>query len=233
MLAVLPPATSLFAQSHSKALRNLNDQGTFEIYSGGKSIGTNTFEIRVHGDRIEAEGTDHLHVEQDGKTLEVQTTSNFVLDSQLNPISYNWSQKGPQSSHLSVDFRSQPAQARYKQVNGQEDKRDFKLDADVVVLDDNEIHHYELALDRYDTSKGGPMVLGGFTPQEAQPGVIILNFVGNQQVDLNGNQVVLRHFTLAVATTLIDLWADDQGRLQMVSASGLQFQALRKNESEK
>ena len=132
-----------------------------------------------------------------------------------------------------MDFRSQPTHARYTQVNGQEDKQDFKLDPDVVVLDDNEIQQYELALDRYDTSKGGPMVLGGFTPQEAQPGVIILNFVGTQPVSFNGNQVLLRHFTLAVATTLIDLWADDQGRLQMVSASGLQFQALRKNESGK
>ena len=205
----------------------IDDQGIFEIFSQGKRIGTDSFEIHSRGDHIEAIGNGHLKVDQDGKTIEVETTSSFVLDPQLNPISYTWSQKGTHSSRLSVDFRSQPARVRYKQVSGQEDKREFKLDPDVVILDDNEIQDYELALGRCDQTKKVPTVLNGFTPQEALPGVIILNYVGPDQVTLNGDRVTLRHFMLAVASTQIHLWADDQGRLQLVSAADSQFQAVR------
>jgi hypothetical protein len=233
LLAVIATQRPMLAQSHGRAAHDLNDHGTFEIYSGGKIIGTDTFEIRTHADRLEALGNGHLSVEQNGKTIEVETTSNLVLDDQLNPITYTWTQQGPQSSRLSVDFRSQPAHVRYKQVDGKEDKQDMKLDPDVVVLDDNEIQHYQLALDRFAASNGGPLLLSGFTPQEAQPGVIILNDMGNEQVDFNGQRAALRHFTLAVASTLINLWADDQGHLQLVSAANQQFQAVRKKEDSK
>jgi hypothetical protein len=158
----------------------------------------------------------------------VDTTSTYVLDSQLNPISYSWAQKGAQSSQLSVDFHSKPARVRYKEVSGKEEQQKFKLDNDVVVLDDNVIHHYELALDRYNQAQGGPQVLSGFIPQEAQQGVIILNYVGLDQTTLNGSQVTLRHFSLAADSVQINLWADDQGRLQIVSTADLKLQAIRK-----
>lgn len=233
LLALVPAACPLVGQSPATAAHDLTDHGTFEIYSAGKSIGTETFDIRVRNGRIEAQGDGNLQVEQNGKTIAVQTTSSYVLDSQLDPLTYTWSQKGSQSSHLSIDFRSRPARVRYKQVNGTEDRRDFKLDKDVVVLDDNEIHHYELALARYDQAKGGPQVLSGFTPQEALPGVIMLNYVGPEQTTLNGDKVTLQHFALTAELTQINLWADDQGHLQLVSAADLQFQAARKKETRK
>lgn len=228
LLAVLPALSLLSVHAFAAHSTNLADHGTFEIFSAGKSIGTETFEIRVHSDRVEATGEDHLQVDQSGKTVEVDTTSTYVLDSHLNPISYAWAQKGAQSSQLSVDFRSKPAHARYKEVNGKEEQEKFKLDNDVVVLDDNVIHHYELALDRYDQAQGGPQVLNGFVPQEAQPGVIILNYAGLDQTTLNGSQVTLRHFVLAAGSAQINLWADDQGRLQIVSTADLKLQARRK-----
>lgn len=216
-------------QSPSGA-HDLNDHGTFEIYSAGKSIGTQSFDIHMRSDRVEAQGDAQLQVEQNGKTIAVQTTSNYVLDSQLNPVSYTWSQKGSQSSRLSIDFRSTPARVRYKQVNGLEDRKEFKLDKDVVVLDDNEIHQYELAIARYNQTKGGPQVFNGFTPQEALPGVIILNYVGPEQTTVSGEKVTLQHFALSADVTQINLWADDQGHLQFLSTADLQFQAMRKKE---
>jgi hypothetical protein len=230
LLLMVPAAGPLRAQSPAPAVKDLNDHGTFEIYSAGKSIGTETFDIRVRADRIEAQGDGHLQIDQGGKTIALETTSNLVLDSQYNPLSYTWSQKGAQSSQLSVDFRSKPARVKYKQVNGQDDRRDFKLDKDVVVLDDNEIHHYELALARYDSAKGGLQVLRGFIPQEALPGMLTLNYIGPEQATVNGEKVMLRHYALTAELAQINLWADDQGHLQLLSAADLQFQAARKKE---
>jgi hypothetical protein len=228
--AGLPAAGRLWGQTPSTAPPDLNDHGTFEIFSAGKSIGTETFEIHVRPDRIEASGEGHLHVEQNGKEIEVRTSSALMLDPQFDPVSYTWSQKGAQSSQLSVDFRSKPARVRYKTVTGQEDRRDFKLDKDVVLLDDNVIHHYELALARYDQAKGGTQVFRGFIPQEALPGVITLRYTGVDPTTVYGEKRMLRHFLLTAELAQIGLWADDQGHLQIVSASDAQFQAARKKE---
>lgn len=223
-------AAPLLAQASPAAAVDLNDQGAFEIFSAGKSIGSETFQIRVLADRIEASGSGHLQLVQNGNPVEVETSSSLLLDPELNPQSYTWSQKGTQSSQLSIDFHSKTTHVRYQQVNGQDDKRDFKLDKDVVVLDDNVVHHYELALARYDQNKGGLQVLRGFIPQEALPGVITLHFIGNDPATVNGDKVTLRHFVLTAELAQIGLWADDHGHLQVVSSADTQFQAVRKKE---
>jgi hypothetical protein len=208
----------------------LNDRGTFEIFSAGQSIGTETFVIRTRADRIEAQGDGHLQVEQNSKKIEVRTCSTLLLDSQLNPVSYTWNEKGAQSSQLSMDFRSLPAHAHYKQVNGQDDRRDFKLDKDVVVLDDNVVHHYQLVIARYDQAKGGTQALRAFIPQEALPGTVTLKAVGLEPVTIGQDQRTLRHYLLTTELAQISLWVDDHGHLQMVSEPHAQFQAVRKKQ---
>ena len=222
------PSGPLLGQAPGAAPADLNDRGTFEIFSAGQSIGTETFVIRARADRIEAQGDGHLQVEQNGKTIEVRTSSTLLLDSQLDPLSYTWNQKGTQSSQLSIDFRAKPAHVRYKQVNGQDDRRDFNLDKDVVVLDDNVVHHYQLAVARYDQAKGGTQALRAFIPQEALPGVITLKAVGPESVTVGGDKRTLHRFLLTTELAQISLWVDDQGHLQMVSAPDAQFQAMRK-----
>ena len=207
---------------------DLNDHGTFEIFDAGKSIGTETFEIRVRGDQVEAQGNVHLQMEQNGKKNEVRTSSNLLMNTHLDPLSYTWSQKGTQSSQLNIDFRTQPAHVRYKTVSGQDDRRDFHLDKDVVVLDDNALHQYQLAAARYDVAKGGAQTFHAFIPQEALPGMITLNSVGSESVQVEGKKLTLRHILLSTELAQINLWVDDQGHLQMVSAPDAQFQAMRK-----
>jgi hypothetical protein len=228
LLAGVPAAGPLMGQAPSAAPADLNDHGTFEIFATGKSIGTETFEIRVRSSQIEAQGNVHLQVEQNGKKIEVRTSSNLTLDLQMIPLSYSWNQKGTQSSQLSIDFHAQPVRARFKTVNGQDEWRDLNLDPDVVVLDDNVVHHYQLAIARYDPAKGGTQAFRAFIPQEATPGVITLNFVGAESATVEGDKRTLRRFLLTTELAQISLWADDQGHLQLVSAPDAQFQAMRK-----
>lgn len=230
-LLAFPPAASLLraqTPAPSAIIPDLNDRGVFEIFSEGKSVGTETFEITVHPDRVETAATGELHLEQSGKKIEVRTASDLVLSPKLDPLSYTWNQKGAQSSQLSVDFHTQPARAHYKTVNGQDDRRDFKLDKDVVLLDDNVICHYELAIARYDAAKGGTQVFRGFIPQEALPGVITLSLAGVDDTNFAGEKAKMRHFLLTSELAQINLWVDDSGRLQGMSAADTKFQAVRK-----
>jgi hypothetical protein len=227
LLGGVAAAGLLAAQSPGRATAELNDRGTFEMFSGATSLGTETFEIRVRGEQVEAQATVHLQVNKNGKSVEVRTTSTLLLDSHFDPLSYTWSQKGAQSSQLSVDFRTQPAHARYKTVTGHDDQRDFKMDRDVVLLDDNAIHQYELAVARYDAAKGGAQTFSAFVPQEALPGVISLTLKGPEPMTVNGVSATLRHFILSTELAQINLWADDHGHLQMVSAPDAEFLAMR------
>ncbi|MFZ0964933.1 MAG: hypothetical protein WAO35_29095 [Terriglobia bacterium] len=228
LLAGLPSAGLLAGQTPNVTPPDLNDRGTFEISVAGKIVGTETFEIRRRSDRIEAQGDVHLMVQQKGRTVEVRTSSNLLLDPHFAPLSYTWNQKGAHSSQLSIDFRARPAHVRYKTVNGQEDRRDFMLEKDIVVLDDNAIDQYELALARYDQAKGGTQTFRAFTPQEALPGVITLKSLATESVAVNGDQRTLRRFLLTTELAQVSLWIDDQGRLQLVSSPITQFQAMRK-----
>ena len=216
------------AQAASTARPHLNDHGTFDIFAAGKSIGTEQFEIRARSNQIQAQANVQLRVEQDGKTVEIRTSSNLLLDPLLEPLSYAWDQKAEKVSQLSIDFRARPAHARYKTVNGQDDQRDFQLPKDVVVLDDNALHQYQLALARYDLQKNGAQIFHAFIPQEALPGVITLSLVGPESVTLEGDQRTLRRFLLTADQAQISLWVDEEGRLQMVSVPAAQYQAVRR-----
>ncbi len=167
-------------------------------------------------------------MEQDGKTLEVRTSPHLILNPQLRPLSYTWSQKGTQSSQLSIDFHSSPARAQYKTVTGESDRRDFKLGKDVMVLDDNVVHHYQLVVDRYDQTSKGKQTLNAFIPQEALPGEITVEDVGAEPVSVRGESLNLRHLTLTTDLARVDLWVDNQDHLQVVSVPVAQLQAVRK-----
>src|ERR1035437_2947836 len=108
VLAGAAVANPLSAQARSPNAPDLNDRGVFELFAAGKSIGTETFSIRARSGRIEAQGEGHLRMDQNGKIIEARTSSSLSLDSRLDTISYTWSQKGTQSSQLSVDFRNRP-----------------------------------------------------------------------------------------------------------------------------
>lgn len=227
-LIAFPPPPRLVARPPAADLSGLNDRGTFEIFDNGASIGTETFEIRTRSNQIEAQGEVHLQVERGGKKLEVRTSSNLVLDADFNPQTYTWSQKGAQSSQLSIDFNSHPARAHYKTVNGQEDRRDFKLDKDVVVLDDNALHQYQIAVARYDTVKGGTQPFRAFIPQEALPGLITMKSAGPETVTVSGEKRTLQHYLLTTELAQINLWVDEHNHLQLVSAPESQYLAMRK-----
>lgn len=145
----------------------------------------------------------------------------------MQPLTYTWSQKGPQSSHLEVDFSKPPARARYGTVSGEEDIREFGLSKDVVILDSNVIHHYQLVIDRYQRTKGGAQSFRAFIPQEALPGVVNVQEAGLESIKIAERTGTLRHLVVTTELARIDLWVDAQQRLQRLLIPALQFEAVR------
>jgi len=207
---------------------DMSDQGVFQISLGGSIVGSEKFAIRYTPDKIEAQAEVHLHLQQDGKTIDMKTFPVLVLDPQFHPLTYSWRQKGAQSSQLDVDFRSSPARSHYRTVGGGEEMRDFVLPQDVVVLDDNVVHHYQLVVDRYFGTSGGKQTFQAFIPQEALPGTLEVQDTGTETTTVGNSTIKLRHLLVTTEITHIDLWADGQQRLQRVSIPDEHLEAVRK-----
>jgi hypothetical protein len=207
---------------------NVDDEGVFLISLAGRAVGSESFKIHSSLDKVEARGEIRLHIEQNGKTVGLQSFTDLVLDPQLRPITYTWNQKGPPSSQLEIDFGGKVARVRYKTINGKEDDRDFELPRDVAVLDDNVIHHYQLITARYQALGGGKQTFRVFVPQEALPSLLTVEDMGNNASSTDGVAAKLRHLLITTDVTHIDLWVDEQQHLERVSVPAAQLEALRK-----
>ena len=210
------------------AASSLNDRGEYVISLAGKRIGTENFEIRATANGIEAEGKVEMRVPQEGKSVEFRTSSKLVLDPELQPLTYSWSQKGAQSSQLEIQFQPSPAKVRYKTVTGEEDARDFELSKEVVVLDNNVFHHYQLIAQKYSRSGSDKQTLPAFVPQEALPGTLVVQDAGPDSAEVGGQKQTLRHLVFSTELKQIDLWVDEQGRVRRIYNSDTQLDAVRK-----
>lgn len=206
----------------------LSDRGVFEVILAGKTIGTESFEIRSSAQEVEARAEIHLRVQQGAKVADVKTYPDLVLDPQLQPLTYTWKQKGSQSSQLEVDFRPSPAQARYRTVNGHEDQRTFSLPKDVVVVDDNVVHHYQLLVARYRLTGSGKQSFKAFIPQEAMPGDLSIQEMGIESTSIHGVPLDLHHLVVTSELAHVNLWVDDQQHVLRVTIPEALFEAVRK-----
>ena len=207
---------------------NVDDEGVFVISMAGRPVGSESFKIHSARDRIEARSEIRLSIEKNGKTVNVESFPDLVTDSQLRPLTYAWRLRGPQSSRLEVDFRTRPVKVRYHTVNGSEDARDFDLPADVVVLDDNVIHHFQLMVARLEAIGGGKQTFRVFVPQEALPSLMTVEDLGTSAAPDNTPTSGLRHLVVTTDVTHVDLWVDDKLHVQRVSVPAAQIEASRK-----
>jgi len=207
---------------------NVDDEGTFIISLDGQPVGTERFRIHSSPSKVVAQGEVRLNIEQNGKKVAMQSFPDLVLDSQLNPLTYTWNQRGPQSSRLKVDFGEKLAKARYTTTEGNEDNRDFELPHDVVVLDDNVVHHYQLVIARFQAMGGGKQSLRVFVPQEALPGLLTVEDMGNATTAVEGVRANLRHLLITTDVTHIEVWVDDQQHIERFSVPEGRLEAVRK-----
>lgn len=210
-----------------KAPTAIRDHGVFILQVAGRRIGTENFEIRSRGDQVEARAETQIHVTQNGKTFDFKTFPDLILNAALEPIAYTWSQKGSQSSRISINFAKSPVRVRYHTVNGRQDVRTFALPRSVVILDDNVIDQYELVAERYLRTPGGKQTFQAFTPQEALPGVITVSSLGAESLQINGHKQICQHLALSTSLAQIDLWVDKQGQLLRMERASTQFIAFR------
>lgn len=205
----------------------IQDQGIFVLQIAGQQIGTENFEIHSRGGQVEARAEIRIHAAQDGKPFDFRTFPDLILNAELEPVAYTWSQKGSRSSSISINFTESPVRVHYRTVNGRQDDRTFTLPRGIVILDDNVINQYELVARKYLRTPGGKQTFQAFTPQEALPGTITVGSAGSEGVDFNGRKQTCQHLVLSTSLAQIDLWVDQRGRLLRMERASAQLVAVR------
>ncbi|HEV2349114.1 MAG TPA: hypothetical protein VG028_04625 [Terriglobia bacterium] len=205
-----------------------DDQGTYSISFNGHPIGTERFKIHSSANKIEAEAEIEIKVLQSSQTLDLKSAPRLVLNQQWEPQTYVVNQKGTPEFHLEVDFRKSPAQSRLRLSNAKaDDKREFVLPKDVLIVDDNVVHHYQLLVDRFALKPEKQQSFNAYIPQEATPGILNVRDVGSEDVNFAGRHHPLRHLVVSTEIARVDLWVDEQLHLQRLLIPAAQLEAVR------
>jgi hypothetical protein len=207
---------------------DLNDKGSFAVSFAGHPLGTEKFVIRSSSTKIEADAEIELKSEQAGQTVNIKSNPKLVLSPQFEPQTYVINQKGAPEFHLEVDFHTSPAKSKLRLANKKEDDvREFALTKDVVVLDDNVINHYQLLVDRFAQKSDKQQTFNAYTPQEAVPGVLDVQDIGSEEVDVAGKKEMMRHLVVSTELARVDLWVDAQHHLQRILIPAIQLEGIR------
>jgi len=206
----------------------LDDQGTYSLLFEGHQIGTERFKIHASADKIEAEAEIEIKTDQTGQPVALKSSPRLILDRQWEPQTYLVNQKGTPEFHLEVDFHKSPAQSRLRLANDKvDDERDFALPKDVLIVDDNVVHHYQLLVDRFALKPDKQQTFNAYIPQEATPGVLNIQDMGSEEVNFAGRHEKLRHLLVSTDIAKIDLWVDGQQHLQRIFIPSVQLEAVR------
>ncbi len=202
-----------------------SDQGAFTLKLGGQEYGTERFSIVSAGGKVTAQSESQLRENESGQMM--RTVSKLVVNVGFEPQSYTWSEEGPEKYALSVDFASGVAKSTLHRPNGRDDVREVHLPKNVVILDNNVLIHYEVLIERFEKAGGGKQTFPAYIPQSATPGTLTVQNAGNETISLGGAQRSLRHLVVLSDNAQIDLWTDENNRLQRLYWSEPQIEAVR------
>ena len=194
----------------------LSDRGVFRIYSDGKEIGVERFEIATTAKGVRATAELQIRLEGVGRMKE---TATLVLRNGIEPISYKRVQKSPKRGSAILAFGPEKTTAQYRTTEGGSQRMEYFLPKNMVILDTNFFHHYTFLVHQYDFLKGGTQHMDVLVPQETAPGMV--------RVEHEGNDQSLRKLVVKTGQVEIQIWADANGRLMKLVVPAAKVEVLR------
>ena len=203
------------------------DEGVFVVYRKGQVVASEEFRIVARGRTIEAQGETEITNPADPSEKLPKTTAKLALDSSWNLSSYSWRQTGQAQSRVDLTFNVNLIEVRVNWAGTKSQLRKFVLPANIAILDNNFMHHFALLLYRYDIARGGSQMFQIFVPQEVRPGLLSVEFLGAETIELGGQSVSLARYKVQTEALAMDLWADETRRLWRISLPAQGIEVIR------
>jgi hypothetical protein len=156
---------------------DITDHGSLKILAGGQLVGTETFDIEPAGAGFRMRGELKVKMPNGNDASE---SSVINLSHELTITSYTRLQKSPKKASVQLEMAAGRAKVHFITPEGPKDF-EFLLEPEAVILDTNFFHHYALLIARYDVKKGGAQHVQVLIPQEATPGMVLLEYLGKDE----------------------------------------------------
>lgn len=200
-----------------------NDAGTFDVSVGGRTVGTELFEIRQSGAGSGAEivATGRVNLVIPTGTVDLTTrleTSGF----QVEPVAYEVTVGGTSPRKIVGTIGNGRFSARIATPSG-EQMREYVASSGATVLDDGVAHHYYFLARRMRNGRV-PIII----PRENRQVMATVNDVGQETVTIGEMPVLLYHLEVQPdGGDLRHVWLDDLGRVIRVSIPARGYVATR------
>lgn len=197
------------------------DKGKFRISTNGQVIGTEEFEIRPTGDHWLAQGNTELKPAQGAAT---RVTSRLTLQPDGTPASYNWSTEGAKKASADITFQGNVATIILHVEGAKPFTQQFTFSSpQVVILDNNAYHQYEILARLYDRDKRGAQTFNVLVPQEVTPGNVTVESLGES----SAGGAKLEELRVKTEDLEIDLYLDSNRRLMRLVAPASNAEVIR------
>ena len=197
------------------------DKGKFHISANGQPVGTEEFEIRPNGDHWMAQSTTDLKAAQGPAT---RVTSRLSLQPDGTPLSYNWSTEGAKKASADISFQGNVATIVLHVEGAKPFTQQFTFTSpQVVILDNNAYHQYEILARLYDREKKGTQTFSVLVPQEVTPGSVTVESLGES----SSGSAKFEELRVRTADLEVDLYLDSNRRLMRLVAPASNAEVVR------
>jgi len=197
------------------------DKGKFRISANGQPVGTEEFEIRPNGDHWQAQSTTELKQEQGPAT---RVAARLSLQPDGTPVSYAWSTEGAKKAAADITFQGNIATIVLRVEGAKPFTQQFTFTSpQVVILDNNAYHQYEILGRLYDRDKKGTQTFSVLVPQEMTPGTVTVESLGDST---SGNSK-LEELRVRTSDLEVDLYLDSNHRLMRLVAPATNAEVVR------
>ena len=179
-----PPADSGFAP----------DKGKFRILQQGNDVGTEDFNLAPSGNAWVLEDETVIRV---AGGVEMRSSGQLRITADGVPQHYAWSAQGDKKVSGTVEFDKSTAKTTVNVAGAkQPGQQDFTFSSPRIAVLDNNLYEQYAVLGRiYDWNAGGMQSFPVLIPQDATPGTIDLEALGEKSVDGASLEVLRVHST--------------------------------------
>ena len=197
------------------------DKGKFKILVNGQPSGKEEFEITSSGGNWLAKGNSEIQTPQGATKI----TGSLTTRADGTPEHYDWSTQGAKKASAAIAFNADVATAELHMDGARPYTQQFTFNSpNVVILDDNMYHQYQILANLYDMDKKGAQTFAVLVPQELTPGNVTVEWLGKQDVD-NKKMEALR---VKTEDNEIDLYLDGSKLMRLV-APAANAEVIREN----
>ena len=215
--------TSLFATAGSKkpVAANVIDSGTFVVYSKGKRIASEKFEIAKTADSSVVKSELRIEEPKAEQKAEMQLTTTGNL------IRYEWSEGGKGTAV--VEPKDEFLVEHVNLTEGSKSaEQPFILPASTMIMDDGFFSHRELLLWRYLATQCQPkqgqqgcqlasQQYGVIVPRQQTSVQITVEYKGSQKLNIRGADMDLQRFELNGEGFNWTVWIDATYKIQKIA----------------